>query len=527
MTTRRTLLAGIAGAALPFVVPVAARAGAQPPAGATRPAPASPAARGGESGASTPVGDLLLTDALVVTMDDARRVHEPGFVWIRDGAIHRVGPMSGLGEVPEGIARRRLGAGRLVMPGLVNCHTHLSNGILRGLYDEMPLDVWFSRGMWPVLEALGPEEGAIGARLALCELMTTGVTTVVGGDFGMPNRELLDGVLESVAQARVRGIVSRITVDNPDESGASQSIPARYRERPAFAADEVLRLRRRHGSARVSVVPEALGVLRCTPEMITAMHELSVRERCEYLMHVASSPDERDESRRKFGHGSVAELDRLGVLAPRTILAHAIWLDDAEIAMLAARGTGISHNPVSNAYYASGIARLAELLKAGVRVGLGTDGATTNNGQNLWETMKMALLFQKERLQQASFGSAELALELATRGGAAAVHASDRIGSLAPGRRADLIVVDTERVSLAPRQTLVSNLVYSNDPHAVRDVYVDGELVVEDGVHRYVDRERTIAQAREAFGRVLQRTKLDRYLEQRTRWTWPDAVPSR
>jgi 5-methylthioadenosine/S-adenosylhomocysteine deaminase len=501
MTTRRDVLAGLAGAAL--AAPFAART-----------------ALGAERGR-----ELILTDALVVTMDDARRVYDRGYVWMRDGAIVRVGPMADLAEggtaaaKSAGVPRHALG-GRLVMPGLVNCHTHLSNAMLRGLYDEMPLDVWFSRGMWPVLNALGPESGRIGAQLALCELMTTGVTTVIGGDFGTPQRELLDGVLEAVHASRVRAVVSRITVDSPDESSPAQTIPVRYRERPAAAADEVLRLRRRYGSDRVSVVPEALGVLRCTPDMVRAMHELSVREGCHYLMHAASSPDERDESRRRFGQGSITELDRLGVLAPRTLLAHAIWLDDAEIATLAERGTGISHNPVSNAYYASGIARLAECLKAGVRVGLGTDGATTNNGQNLWETMKMALLFQKERLQQASFGSAELVLELATLGGARAMHMEDRIGSLAPGRQADLIVVDPDRVALAPRQTLVSNLVYSSDPHAVRDVYVAGERVVENGVHRYIDRERVVAQAREAFAQVLRESKLDTYVRERSKWQW-------
>jgi 5-methylthioadenosine/S-adenosylhomocysteine deaminase len=505
MTTRRAVLAGLAGAAL--AAPRVARAAAS---AAVRPTTAR---------APDSAGELLLTDALVVTMDEQRRVYDRGYVWIRDGVVHRVGASSELGDDAAAVPRRALG-GRLVMPGLVNCHTHLSNAMLRGLYDEMPLDVWFSQGMWPVLNALGPEAGRVGAQLALCELMTTGVTTVVGGDFGTPQRELLDGVLEAAQQSRVRAVISRITVDSPDESSPAQTIPARYRERPASAVDEVLRLRRRYGTDRLSVVPEALGVLRCTPEMIRAMHELSVRENCHYLMHAASSQDERDQSRQRFGHGSITELDRLGVLAPRTLLAHAIWLDDAEIATVAARGTGLSHNPVSNAYYASGVARLADCLKAGVRVGLGTDGATTNNGQNLWETMKMALLFQKERLQQASFGSAELALELATLGGARAMHMEDRIGSLASGRRADLIVVDPDRVALAPRQTLISNLVYSNDPQAVRDVYVDGECVVENGVHRYIDRERAIAQAREAFARVLRESKLDTYLERRSKWRW-------
>lgn len=467
----------------------------------------------------TPTEELILTDAMVLTMDDTRRAFESGFVWLRDGRVHRVGDSTQLGTPPAGVTIRSL-AGRVIMPGLVNCHTHLSNGILRGLYDEMPLEVWFSRGMWPVLDALDAKAANAGAELALLELMASGVTTIAGGDFGTPHADLLDGVLEAAHDSGIRAIVSRITVDSADETSPSQFIPAAYRETPQRAVDEVRRLQRQHDSERITVAPEALGVLRCTPEMVTAMHEVAVDSGAPYLMHAASSPEERTEALRRFGHGPISELDRLGVLGPRTLLAHAVWLDDGEIGLLADHGTGISHNPVANAYYASGIARLAELLEAGVPVGLGTDGASTNNGQNVWETMKMAMLFQKQRLERASFGSAELALELMTRGGAAALHMPERIGSLEPGKAADLIVIDARRAALSPPQTLVSNLVYANDRHAVRDVYIGGRPVVLDGEHQLLDRERVLARAQAAAQRVLARADLADYLRQRGQWQW-------
>lgn len=475
--------------------------------------------RASSARAAGPVTELLLTDATVLTMDGLRQAWSPGFVWIRGEHIHRTGPMTELGEVPAGVALRTL-PGRVIMPGLVNCHTHLSNAILRGVYDEMPLEVWFSRGMWPVLDALDAEAGHAGSELALLEMMRAGVTTIAGGDFGTPHADLLDGVLEAAAGSGIRAVISRITVDSADDSSPSQSIPGRYRETPQRAADEVRRLQRQYGSARIAVAPEALGVLRCTPEMVLAMHEVAVASGAPLLMHAASSPEERTEAARRFGHGSIDELARLGVLGPRTLLAHAIWLDDGEIAQLARHGTGISHNPVANAYYAAGIARLAELLEAGVRVGLGTDGATTNNGQNPWETMKMALLFQKHRLERASFGSAELALELMTRGGAEALHMERWIGSLEPGKQADLIVIDAQRAALSPPQTLVSNLVYSNDRDAVRDVYVAGDPVVLDGRHQRLDEAAVLRRAERAAQRVLERAGLAGYLRQRSGWRW-------
>lgn len=472
---------------------------------------------------TTPAGrELLLTDAIVLTMDGERRAFRSGFVWIKDGRVHRVGAMRDLataGALPRGLVRRAL-PGKLLMPGLVNCHTHLSNGVLRGIYDEMPLEVWFSKGMWPVLDGLNGRTGEAAADLALLELMCMGVTTTATGEIGAPNPDLLDGVLAAVERSGIRARVSRIAMDSADESSASQFIPKGYRDTPAFASGEVLRLKRRFDSDRVTVTPEALGVLRCTPEMVRTLHALSVEHGCLFTMHAASSQEERDEAQRRHGHGSIEALEKLGVLGPRTLLAHAIWLGDAEIATLAARGTGLSHNPVSNACYASGVARLPELLKAGVRVGLGVDGASTNNGQNVWETMKMAMLFQKQFREKPDFGSAELALELMTRGGAAALHMEDEVGSLEPGKRADLVVIDTERVSLAPSQTVVSNLVYSNDPWAVRDVYVNGEQLVSNGVHRAFDRPAVLRGAQAALASVLERAGLTGYVQERSRWRW-------
>jgi len=462
---------------------------------------------------------VVLTDAMVVTMDAQRRAFRNGFVWMDDGRIRAVGPASELAAIPPDVPRRAL-PGHLLMPGLVNCHTHLGNGFLRGLYDEMPLEVWFAKGMWPVLNGMSASAGEAGAMLSGLELLSTGVTTTASGEICTPHRETLDGVVAGVERVGIRAVISRIVMDSADDSSGAQFIPLEFRETPQQAADELRRRRRTYCSDRVSIVPEALGVLRCTPEMVQAMHALSVELDCHFTMHVASSQDERDESRRRLSHGSVTELERLGVLGPKTLLAHTIWLDDREIAALAAHGTGISHNPVANAYYGAGVARLAEMLEKGVRVGLGVDGASTNNSQNVWETMKMAMLFQKQKLERAGFGGAELALELMTRGGASALHMEDQIGSLEPGKRADVIAIDTRRLPLAPIQMLISNLVYSNDPWAVREVYVDGELLVSDGKHARLALPDVLDRARTALGGVLHAAGLEEYIATRSRWAW-------
>lgn len=463
--------------------------------------------------------DLILTHAMVLTMDDSRRAFTNGFVWLREGRIHQVGSMAELPQLEGGVEQRSV-AGHIVMPGLVNCHTHLSNAILRGLYDEMPLKVWFAKGMWPVVENLTGEMGEVGSAVSLLELMTTGVTTTVTGEVGAGNPELLDGVLTAVERSGIRAIVARIAQDSDNEEDPAQFIPEAFRDTVDFAVAEVQRLQKRFNSDRVSVVPEAMGVMRCTVPMMQGMHQLAQDSGCHLTIHAASSQGERDESRRRFGHGTISELGRLGVLGPRTLLAHAIWLDDDEIALLAETQTGVSHNPIANAYYAAGVARLADLIEARVRVGLGVDGASTNNSQNLWETMKLAMLFQKQKLEDPSFGSAELALELMTRGGAEAIHMEHEIGSLEAGKRADLIVIDTARPGLAPIQNVVTNLVYSNDPWAVRDVYIDGERVVQNGQHLRLDQQTVIGKAEKVLQPFLEVTELDQYLAERSSWNW-------
>jgi 5-methylthioadenosine/S-adenosylhomocysteine deaminase len=408
------------------------------------------------------------------------------------------------------------------MPGLINAHTHLSNAVVRGVFDDLPISAAMTDVAWDTLRALDREAARAGAELSLLELMLQGVTTCAAGEFAQPHYDAADGVLDGVARAGTRVVFSRMTIDSPDESSASQAIPVAFREPVDRAITELERLRVRATSDLVLVVPEALGILRCTPDMVVAMHALARSYDVPFFMHIASTREEIAESQRRFGRGPTAQLARLGCLGPKTTLAHAVWLDDDEVGMLAEHATGVAHNPVANASYACGLARLPELLSAGVRVGLGTDGATTNNSQNLWETAKMAMFFQKNERDDANFGSAELALEMMTIGGARALHMEDQIGSLEPGKQADLIVIDADSPALVPRGTLVSNLIYSNDPYAVRNVFVGGVERVRDGVHLTLEPPAVYEEARRHAERVLRSVGIHRELTSSRGWKWYD-----
>lgn len=462
--------------------------------------------------------DLVLTGATVVTMDSDRRVIEDGHVAIRDGRIVSVGPAR---ECRVVATETRQLQDAVILPGLVNGHTHLSNGISRGLFDELPLADWVEHGMWPSLRASREETAFHGARVALAENLLGGVTTNVVGEFGSPNHDSIEGVLRAVTESRSRAVVARIAVDSDDDHDPSQATAADVRESVEGALAEVSRLRAAFDSDLVEVVPEPLGVLRCTAEMVREFAAYARSEGTRMTMHVASSPDERDEALHRFGQGSIEQLAELGVLGDHLLIAHCVWPNDNELRLLADSGTGVSHNPVANLMYASGLAPLAEMIDAGVRVGLGTDGASTNNGQNMWEAMKFAVFLQKSRFG-ANWGSAELALELATIGGSRAIGMDDEIGSLEPGKRADLMVADLGRPHLVPRGTWPSNLVYSGNPDAVTMVLVNGEILVDEGRLTQWDHGDVVAGGDAAAAQMNAATGLaDRY-RGRSRWTWID-----
>lgn len=470
---------------------------------------------------ATPIPvDLLLTGAAVVTMDAERHVYAPGFLAVTGDAITAVGPAAERGRYVA--AHTRDLPGHVILPGMVNGHTHLTNGIHRGLYDEMPLGEWVRAAMWPVVRSCTRERCHAGARVSLAENLLNGVTTVVAGEFAVPDRSSMDGVLDAVADSGIRAVVSRVSVDSDESGDPSQATDEDVRESIDSALAEVSRLRAWYDSPLVEVVPEPLGVLRCTPDMVREMTAYARAEGTRMTMHVASSPDEIVECRRRYGRGPIEFLADQDALGEHLLIAHCVIATPGEMDLLARHSTGVSHNPVSNLMYAVGTAQLHELLEAGVAVGLGTDGSSTNNGQNMWEAMKMAMFLQKARFG-ATWGSAELALELATIGGACAIGLGERIGSLEPGKQADLMSVDLDVPQHAPRATWPSNIVYSNEHTAVRTVMVAGRILVEDGELSGWDLPEVCAAAARAADEVEAETGVYGRYRARTRWTWVTA----
>ena len=464
--------------------------------------------------------DVLLTDAVVLTMDASRTAYHNGYVWIRDDVIHDVGAMPLPCAPPTGAVVRSMEGRHLVMPGLVNAHNHISNNVVRGTFDEGSREDYGTR-MFAALRALDGDASYAGALSSLAEQLSGGVTTTQAGEFGHEDRPA--GVLRAIRRSGLRAVFSLAVMDSADDTVDSQTVPREFRETPTEAVTRLEALELEFASALVTVAPEALSPMRCTPEMIRTLHGYSVAHAVPLFMHVGAAKDEMDESVRRYGLTTVEFLEDLGVLGPRTVLAHANYITEKENDLLARYGTGVAHCPVANIWAGGRIPMLAEWLAADVRVGVGTDGATSNNSQNLWETAKMAVLLQKSRLADRTYCSAEVGLDLLTIGGARAMHMEDRIGSLEPGKQADVICIDIDRPSLTPRETVTSSLVYSSDRGAVRHVYVGGVEQLRDGQPVNLDIDAVVGLVKEQAGRVLSAPGVGRRFAERSRIRWVDG----
>ena len=428
------------------------------------------------------MSQVVLTDALVVTMDADRAVITDGYVWLEDERIRAVGSMTDL-TAPVEVPRRSM-KGFAVLPGLVNTHTHISSFGLRGMQDQGPQG-YPGVKMYDGLRALDGEGGYLGSAAALLEQLQGGITTVVAGEAG--SDDCLAAAVRASCESGARVIMSRASMDSSVSVAANLVIPEDLREDPADSLAKLDWLRGTVTSDLVTVVPEAFSVMRVSREMMLALHGYAVEHGLPLLMHAGATQNERNECLERTGMRIAHYLDDLEVLREGVLLGHGTWFDDAESALIADRGASVAHCPVANAWSGNRFSPLKEWLELGVRVGLGTDGATSNNSQDLFEAAKFAVFGQKIRLEDMSWGSPELALELMTIKGAEAIGMADRIGSLEAGKLGDLVCIDLQRPSLAPITSVLSNLVYAHDRGAVRHVMVNGQFVVEDGVHRAFD----------------------------------------
>ncbi len=432
--------------------------------------------------------DLIVNGDYVVTMDENLTVIEGGAVAVDDGVIVAVGPA---GEINAAYrARESLdGAGQVVLPGLVNGHSHAAMTLLRGVADDLALMDWLTNYIFPAeVEFVDAEFVRIGTELACWEMLRGGTTTFVDMYY------YPDTIAEVVERCGMRALISATVIDqrSPDAESAADSLQkgAGFIERWKDRNPRITPIFGPHANYTLDA-----GQLR---ETRAAALELGVP----ISIHLSESPYEVQYSKETYGTTSIEMLDGIGFFEGATIAAHVVWPTDEEIPILRDRKVGVIHNPTSNMKIASGISPVAKMLAAGVRVGLGTDGAASNNDLDMWEEMRLAALLQKvDRMDPEALPAASV-LRMATSGGATAIGLGESIGSLEAGKRADLIQVEFDDVHHVPTFDVLSHLVYVTDEQDVAAVVVDGTILVQDGEFRSVDTRRVAKEARALAARI-------------------------
>ena len=445
---------------------------------------------------------IMVENATVVTMNPRDAVLERGWIDIRDGAIAAVSatPLDG-----RDAARRIDGRGKVVMPGLVNAHTHLFQTFLRGVYEHLLFAEWLRR-IYHCGRALSAEDCRLSAMLGCLESLKGGVTTVMDHHFLNRGLELPEATLAGMRALGVRTVLARTTMDLGDLA------PPEALETPeeALRWTDALLANHRHetgdGMLTLMVGPNTPGVS-ASGDAAVATQRFALERGLRVSAHVAESCAVLEAVQRRYGRpGVIAWLEELGALGPNWIAAHSVHLSAEEIAILARRGVCVAHNPVSNMFLGDGIAPIVEMLRAGVTVALGTDGAASNNSQDMFEVMKAAALLQRARHQDPQAVSPAQALRMATINGARALGLDRLVGSLEPGKRADMIMLD---LRAAPHNVavhnVVSHLVHCAKATDVELAMVDGQILMEGRKVTGVDEAALLAEAQAAGERLVLR----------------------
>lgn len=384
------------------------------------------------------------------------------------------------------------GKGKIVMPGLINTHTHLSMNLFRGLADDLELDAWLNDHIWPIEANLNRDYCYIGALLGAIELIKSGTTTFSDMYFYM------EDVAKAIDESGIRAVLSYGMIDFSDEEKRKQE----FRENISL-------FKKCNGMAdgRIKVFFGPHSPYTCSKELLKRVRLEANKYNTGIHIHVSETQKEINDIVEATGKRPFEYLDEIGLLGPDVVAAHAVWLSDEEINIIKEKDVKISHNPCSNMKLASGISPVSKLLDKGICVSLGTDGASSNNNLDLIEEMKFASLLQKVDTLNPKALTSEDTLAMATINGAKALGLDDEIGSIEVGKKADLILIDTNEVNLVPDSTsLSSNIVYSANGFNVNTTICNGKILMENKKLVYLDEEEIYKKARLAIDELKELT---------------------
>lgn len=409
--------------------------------------------------------DLIIRGGMIVTMDAKKRVIKNGAIAIKLNKIIAIGSTREVSEKYFG--RQQIYArSKVVIPGLINTHTHIPMTLFRGIADDLDLNEWLTKYIFPA-EAKNVNEKMvrIGTRLGLAELIRGGTTTYADMYY------FEDAVADETARAGVRGVLGETILDFPAPDNKTFSSGISYTE-------SFIKKWKGHSLIIPSVAPHAPYTV--SEANLKAARAVSDKYNVPLLIHLAEATSELDFVRKNKNMRPIEYVSKIGFLNNRTVAAHVVYANEEEIEILKKNGVGISHNPQSNMKVAAGVAPVPRMLERNLRLGLGTDGAASNNDLNLWEEMDTAAKLHKIFSKNPKVVSAQQVFEMATIGGARALHLENKIGSLEVGKLADIVIVDFDGLHQTPFYDVYSHLVYATKASDVRTVIINGRIVMRN-----------------------------------------------
>jgi len=432
--------------------------------------------------------DLIITGVTVVTMDSSRAIYDDGAIVVKGDTIVAVGPRADLAA--KYTAAQTIDArGKLVLPGFINGHTHVPMTLFRGLHDDVTLNDWLYKYIFPAEKKNVNEEFVRwGTRLAAAEQIRSGVTTFADMYY------FEDAVAEETKAAGMRGVLGETFIDFPAPDHKNEAEALAYTER--F-------LKKWQGDPLIHAAPAPHSIYTCSQKTLQDAAALARKYHAPILIHVAEMKKEWDDSQKQNGMSPVQYLDKIGVLGPNVVAAHCIFVDEADRRTLAQKQVGCVHNPSSNMMLASGVSPVPEMRAAGVPIGLGTDGpAGSNNDLDLMEEMDLAAKLAKITKMDPLALNAKAVVEMATIDGARALHMDKEIGSLEAGKKADVILISLDEPNAVPMYDIYAQLAYALKASDIESVIIGGRVVMRDRKLLTVNEPQVLAKAREYRQRV-------------------------
>jgi len=422
--------------------------------------------------------DIVVHNGTLITMNSDFDIIDDGVVCIKNDKLAKIGPRKNWATLPEGekIIDAR---GGIILPGLVNTHTHLPMALFRGMADDLPLSKWLNEFIFPAeANHIHSESVRLGTLISGAEMLLSGTTTCCDGYF------YEDHVAAAMNEIGMRAILGQGVIDFP-----APGVP-----KPKDNVNNALKYIQKWENKSPLITPSIFchSPYTCSEATLIKAKIAADAKGVLFQIHAAETKDEYVSIQTTHHTTPVKYLDKIGVIDQNTLLVHAVWLDDDDIEIIAKRGASVSHNPESNMKLASGIAPIPALLKAGVTVGLGTDGCASNNNLDLFSEMDTAAKLHKVNAMDPTLMDAATVLKMATIAGARSLGLQDITGSLEIGKKADVIIIDTHKPHLVPVYNPVSHIVYSAQGSDVQDVIVDGRILIKDRKLLTVDVENII-----------------------------------